>query len=242
MRGIITVFLSLVMFTVLIIALVLGYLGFIPGLSSFFKADKPQDLGITYTDADWQSALQKTEVQLTDLPSDTPPQESIQFKGQKDVKANFTDEELTALANNSHWIYYPFSNVQIKIDKNGIAEISGIIFCELVSNYAQALNYSEGDLMRFLAQFQLIKAHPPFYLKGTGTVINGRLNFEIEKIKVGKFSFPSNLKAQSKKELVGFSEFLFQNISGFSVDFARLNGSQLKFQGTLPEEEARAVE
>jgi len=42
------------------IVLVLGYLGFIPGLSSLFGSDKARDLGVDYTEQNYQEARAKT--------------------------------------------------------------------------------------------------------------------------------------------------------------------------------------
>ena len=44
---------------VLLVVLVLGYLGFMPGVSALFGSSTPKDLGVTYTAQDFASAHAK---------------------------------------------------------------------------------------------------------------------------------------------------------------------------------------
>jgi hypothetical protein len=49
---------------VVISVIVLGYLGFVPGVSNIFGSNKPEKLGTTFTQQDYQSAITKSGVQF----------------------------------------------------------------------------------------------------------------------------------------------------------------------------------
>jgi len=111
----------------------LGYFGFIPGLSSLLGTDKPKDLGIKYTQMDYESALEKGGGELKKLP--TTSTESILYEGSHKVKEKFTTQELTALAQEKEeWVDYPLENLQIRINDDDTCEIAGIIKLTKIQN------------------------------------------------------------------------------------------------------------
>ena len=64
---------------VIVVVLVLGYLGFVPGVSNIFGSNKPRDLGVTYTAADYASAHARNGTTHTVLPAGSVP--NIIFSG-----------------------------------------------------------------------------------------------------------------------------------------------------------------
>ena len=65
--------------------LLLGYLGFIPGLSTIFGSDKPRDLGVKYTYADYVSAAQKNKVKIAVVDSAFACKLSLKWGGSDQV-------------------------------------------------------------------------------------------------------------------------------------------------------------
>ena len=134
-----------VLAVLLVLVLVAGYFGFVPGVSSLFGSDKSRDLGVTYTSADYQSARQKGNIQRVNLPSNTPPEQSLKFSGQHAANINLTDNEVTALINEKSWRYFPVHDAQVRFNADGTGEFSGILELDTLKDYAKARGYSEED-------------------------------------------------------------------------------------------------
>ncbi len=221
------------------VVLGLGYLGLVPGVASVFGSDKPRDLGVKAAQADLQSANAKTGVKLVELPPSSTPQGSIKYSGQIPVNNSFTDEELTALAGNSKWKFNPFQNVQIKIGDDGTLEASGILRVERLQGYATATGVSSETVNMVMDKLKVVpNSTPPFYIKGTGSVVNNRVSADVQQLEVGRFSVPSNLISDNKGAITSFLNDKITKIPGLSVKSATLSNGTIKFDGTLPESEA----
>jgi hypothetical protein len=83
-----------------------AYLGCVSGLSSVFGTDKPRDLGIKYSQADFDSARAKSLIEYIALPAGTPDELSLQRSGSRPVNTFFTSAEASALMNDR-----PFGSV-----------------------------------------------------------------------------------------------------------------------------------
>jgi len=75
------ILLGIILLVVIAAVLVLGFLGFIPGVSALFGANKPRDLGVKYTEADLQEIRTKTQVKYLVLPDTQEPISTRQFSG-----------------------------------------------------------------------------------------------------------------------------------------------------------------
>jgi hypothetical protein len=78
--------LGLLIFIVVILVVAVGvggYLGIVPGVSSLFGANKPKNLGVTFTSQDLTNAEAKAGTQIVTLAPNLPPSQSISFTGQK---------------------------------------------------------------------------------------------------------------------------------------------------------------
>lgn len=78
---------------------ILGYLGFLPGVSALFGSNKPRDLGVKYTIADHDNYVQKAGTQLNYSSKPPAPNKSFTASGEKGVKASFSPEEITGRVN-----------------------------------------------------------------------------------------------------------------------------------------------
>jgi hypothetical protein len=231
------VLLIIILILVLTPILVLGYLGFIPIVSDIMGTNRPRDLGIKYTDADYKSARSKTGVELVALPADTPIEQSIQMFGKKPVNTVFTDEELTALANNRKWKYYPVNDVQIKMNPDGTAEVSARLLTGRLLNYGKATGVPEYYMTNVLDKIGLIP-NPPVYIKGKATVVNGQITGNVEKLEVGRIEMPKSLVDENNGKLIEFLEGGIQRTPGLTVDSLTFNDGKMNFDGTLPQKEA----
>lgn len=214
--------------------LVVGYFGFIPGLSRVLGSDRPRNLGVTYSDADYQSMSGKTGVVINSLPESTPATAAITVSGQRQVNASFTAAEMTAAINRNTWKYFPFTNVQIKINPDNSIEAAGLVEVNRLMEYAQAMGAKGEDIENGMKELNLPFTSFPFHAKVKGSVSNNKLNVETFTLEVGRFPLPRGIATQIQETLVPLVEFKLQNNPSISVQSASIEEGQAKFVGTLP--------
>jgi len=219
--------------------LYLGYLGFVPGVSTIFGSDKPRDLGITWTKDDYNQTLTQTKVQVlvSDLPAgqELAPEKTIILKGSHPVKASFTQSEVTAMINNNqnNWKYFPVSDVQIKIGNDGSAQMSGMLHLNRLSGYAVATGASQGDIKAVMDKFNLLPQAVPFYVSATPSVSNNVATMNFGKVELGRVGIPESLFTQYQDGINGFFTQQINSYPGLTTKAANFNGGKLNFDGTL---------
>ena len=238
---------------VLVVVLGLGYLGFIPGVSSIFGADKPKDLGVSFTPADLASAKAKVGRQITELQPNLPAAESLKFSGQKAVDVSLTQSEFNAYINDK-WEYYPVTDVQVKISPDGIAEASGILRIDRFHGLAEALQVPQDVRNSVKDYIKYVPGNPPFYVKGKAEVVNGQITtLDFPEVQLGKLplplnnipglkqnsmfgepTLPQNIQADLKQSTISAIYWFFGRVPGFSVKSFNFNGGKINFNGTLP--------
>jgi len=227
----------------LIAALILGYFGLIPVVSRIFGSDKPRDLGVTFIQEDFNSGMAKTGKEYVLLPSDLSPEESLKYSGTRVVKTSFTDKELTALTHNRPWKYYPVKDVQLKIHEDGMVEASGVILVDRIIPGLKAFGVDSDQAESVMTRLDFLKTNPPFYIKGTGSIINNELDLDIKNLEIGRLPVPSwffggENSSVSMVDVINFIEARLKTISGLSIKSLTLKEGKLFFDGTLPATEA----
>ncbi len=227
---------------VVIAVLILGYFGLIPGVSRIFGSDKPKDLGATFTQDDFNTGRSKTGTKYVLLPSDLSPEESLKYSGTKVVKTSFTDKELTALIHNRPWKYFPVKDVQLKIHEDGMAEASGVILVDRIIPCLKAFGVDSDQAESAMKRVGFLKTNPPFYIKGTGSIINNEIELDIKKLEIGRLPVPLELGLFpiSNEDIINFIEARLKTVSGLSIKSLTLKGGKLFFDGTLPATEAHS--
>ena len=225
---------------IIVAVLVIGYLGFLPGVSNVFGSNQPKDLGVSYSEADYQSAHARNGTKHTVLPSGSIPENSIQFSGQHPVNTTYTQSEFNALINYRQWQYYPLKQCQLKINSDGTLEFSGLVIVSRIKGYMQALGVSENSLKTITNYLKYIPVNAAFYAKGKFEIINGRiLNTDLITFKVGNL----NLTNQVKNNLSSIISGVYSQMDaypGFSIKTLTFHNGQVQFEGTLPDS-ARSV-
>ena len=222
---------------VIIAVLVLGYLGFVPGVSNIFGSNKPKDMGVTYTAADYASAHARNGTTHSVLPAGSVP--SITFSESHQVNTVYTQAEINALLNNRQWTNYPLKDCQLKINPDNTVELSGIIIMNRLKGYEKALNLNDmGTILDYLKYFP---GDPAFYAKGNIEVVNGQIvNTEISEFKVGNLNFTK----QIQDNLPGLINNVYSEIAaypGFSITTLKFTNGKVQFVGTLPDS-ARTIQ
>lgn len=244
----------------LIIILILGYFGFVPFVSDIMGTNKPKNLGVTFTEKDFESARGKTKVKYEILQGDLKPEESIKYSGKRSVKMELTSSELTALIYERKWRYYPFKNWSVKINEDGTVETSGQILTNKLMDCLKAYgikpeetsdNFEKNsvligyfaikvdpnikrfyDLLNQVSRF--IKSNPSFYIKGKAKVENNNITLlQLDSVYLGKINLTSTVNKYIE-EIKNFIEEILDNTPGLYVTSLTFKDMKLNFVGTLP--------
>jgi hypothetical protein len=229
------VFLITILAIVIVVVGVLGYFGFMPGVSNLFGSNKPKDLGVTFTTADYQSARNKIGTVITDLSSANTPEKSIKFSGQKSVNTSFTQAEFTAELNNRPWKYYPFRDCQFKINPDGSGEFSAILIKSRLEPMAKAFGATDSEIKTVMQYIKYLPGDPAIYVKCQGAISNNRIvGVNLTEFQVGKINFTNQIK-DNQGAIISWMQNTLFTLPGVSVKSLKLENGKLLFEGTLPD-------
>jgi len=232
---------TIVVAVVVVVAIVLGlgYVGLVPAIAGLFGSDKPRDLGIRFTPADLESYNAKGRTRIVALPPGAAPSESIKATGSVAVTASFTDEELTAVAaeREGQWQYWPVSNCQIKVHDDGTVEASGLLQVDRARGYAAAMGLPVGAIERALSTVRIGNRNPPVYVRGRGSVTDGKVSIDLQRAEIGRLPIPPSLIERNKGLMASTIERVMR-VAGIEARSVTFGGGELKFQGTKPETRA----
>jgi hypothetical protein len=226
---------NFIILTVITSVIALGYFGFIPAISNLFGSNKPRDLGVKYTSADYTTTHEKFGVEVGTIPesSFTNVKESLQYSGKKEVVTTLSSAEITAYANAETWKFAPISNLQVKINPDGTGEVSGVLNIENVLSYVSLVTPIE-EVKKAINQFN-ISSNPPFYTKGSVTVVNNKVDFNIQSLEVGRIPVPQNYVSENTGALNSFVTDRLNSIPNLQVRSLTLNNGQVNFDATTPD-------
>jgi len=254
------VFLSVLLLLVLIVVVFLGLSGYVPGLSNILGANKPRNLGIVFSDTDRISAREKSKLVYEALPETTPITQSIQRSGSRPVNNSWSSSEVTALLNNRPYRYWPVKNVQLKINNDGSAELSGILVISKIKGFAAGIGAPPivAEMME-----KYLPPDPAFYIKAKTALSENKVSeFEIQSAYMNKISIPVSTllslvkpnfipsvyaedvtsilsKYSGKKQaVIDFINERLARINGFNAKKAYFKDGKLYFDGNLSEKEA----
>lgn len=230
-------------FLLLLLALVagviifLGYLGLLGNFSKKLGVGEPVNLGVEYNALDLSIGLKKTQVQVGQLSLGDEMLIDIKYSGQHPLEDTFSAPELTALANNSPWKYYPLSQVQIRLNFDNTVEISGYLISDRLADYLKITGNTTGTVTKVLAWLSLSRKNLPFYLKGQVSVENEKVNLDSQKVILGNLVIPQKLIEENEGDIKNFIEERIRFVSGLSIQSLLVSDGEAKFVGTLPDQE-----
>ncbi|HNQ16490.1 MAG TPA: hypothetical protein PKJ26_01270 [Candidatus Woesebacteria bacterium] len=234
------IFLFLFGITALIVVgtvLVLGYLGFVPVISSLFGSDKPRDLGVVATQENYDQYLAKADTTLKTL--DAPVEgKSIVYSGSELLTTSFSQEEVTGRLNLSTWKYMPIDQVQVKFSPDGTVEVAGRLRMDRLDGFIAQVGgtqYSKADVEKGLDYLGVLTVNPVVYGKGTGSVTNNQVTAQIDYLEVGRLPVPLD-KIDASGTFVSVANHIINNVPGLDVQQADFTGGKLNFTGSVPTE------
>lgn len=237
MKKSLTFFLVFVVLVAVGGVLVLGYFGIIPMPGDFFNVTKPKDLGVTYTEEDYDEFMAKTESQV--LSFDKAPEElqtgpGIVFTSPKPYDMSFTNSEISARINYSNWSSMPVENVQVKFSEGGIIEVSGNLITSKLKNFASIAGYggySEENVDKGLNWIEKLGSNPAFYLKAKTEITNNELSLDTESIEINRLGLPAD---QANKALTIATETIVKSVTGLDTEKLTITENAYNFKGNAP--------
>lgn len=233
------IFLGILASILLVVILVGGWFGVVPGASNLLGANKPRDLGIRYSEADYQSFLATTKTNFLDYATapDNPlkPGKKTVFADPVSVNGlNVSDVELTAAAANTDWLWMPLKNAQVKFSP-GTVEVSGNIdttYLKEFINFIGGVGYSQEDIDKGIEYGKkLVGSSPALYFKAKASVTNDVLSYKVEQVQVNRFSVPIDIA--SKVLGTGTSNAIIR-ADNFEAKSVTATDGALIFSGTYP--------
>ena len=220
----------------IILVLLLVVVGY--GLYAFglFGTPKAKDLGIRFTQADFASMEQKSRVKHEVLSGGG--NEINKYTGSHDVDNSFTSEDFSSFAQYASWKYLPFTNVQIRINKDGTAEASGNMSTSKLADYLMGTGGVTSGEANQIKSYVPISGNPTFYIKVGGSMKENNLeHFAIHKAQIGPVSIPSGFISTYIGRVETYLEDRVDAFPGAYVKSLTLEDGKLKYQGKLPDTE-----
>jgi hypothetical protein len=216
------------------VVLVLGYLGFVPGLSTLFGSDKPRDLGVENDPVVLAQVLSDTKVEMAQLEPGLEGSSGVAFEGQVEIKQAFDSKELTAIMTNCKWRYCMMSEPQVRVNADGSVEVSGLVHFDRIDGYAARFDMPVDRLNEALDALKLAPSTMPIYVKGRPSATGDQVGLNIEKIELGRLPAPQDQVEKYAGEIDNFVESQLAQVPGFSMNSVSVAEGELTFDGTHP--------
>ena len=204
---------------------------------------KPKALGISYTPKDLEQIKQKVAVTFAPLPAGQTATKTIIVSGAHPVDQNFTSAELTAAASNRHndYAYFPFRNVQIRVNADGTVEGSGTINYQDAVNYLLTLGVSQKDITEGTAKYKIPNANLPVYLKTSGAITNNDSQINFNAASIANINVPENLIKEFQPAVNALIESVIKSRQpSYNIEKLEVVNGQVHFKGTAPDIEMAA--
>ncbi len=197
---------------------------------------KPKDLGLTATREQADAAQKKTSVAVNTLPSDAPIAGSIRYEGSIPKTYELDSSELTALAlSHARYKYFPFRNIQIRINADNSVEVSAVADTMKAFSYATAIGFAAADLEKAMNEYKIPRTSIPVYVKGSGSVSNGKVALSLMSGEVAGIPVPMNLVNDKKSEIISILETGIRKTNGLVAKSITFSDGKVHFDGAVPE-------
>lgn len=222
---------SVLLGIVLAAFLVLGYLGFIPWLSSKMGTGKPRDLGVELTVENAYAGAETMQIPTT--PSDLKDVIKNPDKYKRFNATQTSDQASSMILIGQDGIpSWPLSLVQIRFNGDGTAEASGILNSGQAVPFMLSAGVSESDAGRVMDALKFA-GQAPFYVKGTCSVTNNAVDLSLSEIQVGRLTVPASWYQGKEDRGTPYITNLLSN-NGFMVESLTTGDDSVSFKGTQP--------
>lgn len=226
----------LMVFVVLIALVVAGltYLGVVPVLSPLFA--KPMDLGVKKDPLLVDSLDQTLGLSNKVADRESKTLADISYSGSKQVEVVLDSDQISSII--QAWTDYPnspVSDVQIRVNPDGSAEISGMLKISAAVDLARQLGYTDQEIESARSWAKFVANEIPFYAKASGGVVSNVVEINPQQLKLGQINVPTAILEPASQAIADVIERRVSKIPGASIDEVTLANSQVRFVGTVPE-------
>lgn len=212
----------------MLIIMVAGYFGFVPGISAVFGSNKPRDLGVVTSVESYSAAAEKLAIIQT---GDPITAEKIQYQGSHHVEVSLTSEEISSLIANGKWKYNPISEgFQVKISPEGNVQVAGMLNRTRLDGYLKTNGFSE--VLAYTSKFNVLPEKIPFALDGKASVVNNKVDLVLSKAEIGRVPLPTD--AESVQYVERFVERRMTAVPGLNVQSLDFKDGKMNFTGSFP--------
>ncbi len=214
-----------------IVLLVGGLFGVVPGVSKVFGSNKPRDLGVELTVEGAYSGAQ-----VLGVPS-TPKELQALLddpEAAKKFDATMTSEQASSmlLIGQSGIPNWPLSLVQLRFNDDGTGEASGILNASQAVPFMLSAGVSRENADKVASALR-IAGSMPFYVKGTCSVTNNAVDLSLSKIEIGRIPVPGAwYQGKESKGTPYITNLLGGN--GFGVESLTIADGAVSMKGTRP--------
>lgn len=224
----------LYLFAIIVLAViaVIGYWGFIPGVSYVLGSTKPRDLGVASTSEALASAEKKSGVDFAQAPATQTT--SIAFSGRVSGKGSFTGEEITSIVRESAWKDFPAENFQMRINDDGTVEVSGKMMLEKIPAYLAAHGLPVGKAQWYIEKAATLGINPPLYVKFESTWKDNQVSLTPHRIEVGRYSVSQEQYAEHEDVVTNGIETVVRSVPNINIESIDYKGGTLNAVGAFP--------
>ncbi len=192
------------------IVLVAAYFGFVPILSDLMGTNKPMDLGVTYSNADYMSGLQKIPGHSVTNPEYMCITCPITSTGSVPTDNMFTQEEFTAQMNKVNSEKGPLKDIQVKFNQDGTIEASMQVIEEILN--------------------------APVYVKGKIESYGERfVSFDLEDAMIGRLPIGGEQLEIGEDLLNQGVQYFIAQTPGLKIQELSIGEGFVDFEGMFPE-------
>jgi hypothetical protein len=235
-KKILIIFLVLILVVILVVVLGLAYIGFVPGLSGLMGSTKPRNLGIKYSQADYEAYNQKTNTQTTITQTASVSGETLNFSEPKEMQVTMSEAEVSARIGHSPWKYMPLTNFQIRFPGKDIVEFSANLATDRLSGFiaeAGGVDISQADIEKGLSYLKIVSKNPPVYAKAQVSVNDNKAEIVLQKLELGRMPIPFG-SIDIDTSLENAVNDIMDKTPGFKAKSVRFGDGKMTFEGSAP--------
>ncbi|MDH4139204.1 MAG: hypothetical protein OEV43_01380 [Coriobacteriia bacterium] len=215
---------------ILIAVLVIGWLGFLPGLSRYIGPN-PRDLGVELTFEHARAAAEAHNMPTTVSDLETilaDPEVAKQF----DTVLTSDQASSLLLTGQESIPNWPLRFTQIRFNDDGTSEASGVIRSSLVRPFLGDMGVPAGDIDTALGRVP-IRGDVVFYASGSCGVQSNTVDLSLSQVKIGRLTVPGGWYQGKEAEGTKYIDGALAG-NGFQVDALEVSGGTVHVKGTRP--------
>jgi len=132
---------------------------------------------------------------------------------------------------------YPVENWQVRFNKDGSTEVSGVFRWDQLGAYAQSKGYSAKEaeqLTEFIDRYIKLPKEMPFYVKGAGGINNGVPEISLQSFRIGRIPVPLDSLNESESSIIDYFYERAGGVPGLKINNARVVNGKLHVDGMVP--------